>query len=53
MTAAVVAELLIGIIEVAKISSLLVSENRTATPEEDQRVRAAVKRANYLWEAAG
>ena len=53
MTAAIIAELLVGLIEVAKISALLVSEDRIATPEEDQRVRAAVKRANDLWEAAG
>lgn len=53
MTAAVVAEMIIAAMEIAKISALLVSENRIATPEEDQRVRAAVKRANDLWEAAG
>lgn len=53
MTAAIVAEIIIGMMEIAKISALLVSENRIATPEEDQRVRAAVRRANDLWEAAG
>ena len=53
MTAAMVAQMLIGAIEIAKISATLVSENREPTEEEIQTVRNHVRRANDLWEAAG
>lgn len=53
MTAAIIAETLIAIIEIAKISALLLSEDREPTEEEKQMVRNSVKRANDLWENAG
>lgn len=53
MTAVAIAEILIAVTEIAKISALLVVEDREPTEEEKQRVRSAVGRANSLWEAAG
>lgn len=53
MTAVAIAEMLIALTEVAKISALLVVEDREPTEEEKERVRRAVVRANSLWEAAG
>ncbi|MCH7605116.1 hypothetical protein IID24_03990 [Patescibacteria group bacterium] len=53
MTAATIAEMLVAAIEIAKISSLLLSENREPTEQEKQMVRDSVNRANNLWEAVG
>ena len=53
MTAIAIAEMLIALTEIAKISALLVLEDREPTEEEKNRVKAAVGRANDLWEAAG
>ncbi len=53
MTAAAIAEILVAAIEIAKISALLVSQDREPTEEEKQLVRDSVNRANRLWEAAG
>ncbi len=53
MTAASIAEILIALAELARISALLFMEDREPTEEEKARVKAAVTRANDLWEAAG
>ena len=52
MTAAVIAEMLVAAIEIAKISALLLSQDREPTEAEKQMVKDAVNRANALWEAA-
>lgn len=53
MTAAAIAEMLIAAIELARLSALLLSEDRDPTEEESARVKANVQRANDLWEAVG
>lgn len=53
MTAAAIAQMLIALAEVAKISALLYTEDREPTEGEKERVRVAVARANTLWENAG
>ncbi len=45
------AEILIIIAEMAKIGALLAGEDRTPTEQEKAQVKAAVQRANDLWEA--
>ena len=53
MKAEAMAELLIALMEIAKIGVLLAQEDRAPTQEEKDRMSAVVQRANDIWELVG